>query len=187
MGAFPFSGEPPFFNAERENEMIQVDVLYGSTFIDEQDLPLIQKYVWRFHKVTRGKGYVLRYNPDWYKDRSGLPKTIYLHREIMGFPEGLQIDHVDGDTLNNTRVNLRVVSNKQNSWNCQKVRVGSTSQYRGVSWNKTRKKWTSAISIEGRTRHIGYFDDEAEAARARDVVALEVRGEFAVLNFPKEE
>lgn len=91
---------------------------------------------------------------------------VLLHREIMGLTKGDRrtVDHINGNPLDNRRVNLRVVTQKTNSQN-SRARGGS-SRYRGVSWAKREKKWLASAYVAGRNRHIGYFDLEEDAALA---------------------
>ncbi len=63
---------------------------------------------------------------------------------------------------------------------------GGRSQYKGISWAKRQRKWMATISVDGRDRHLGYFDMEDDAARAYDAAAVELYGEFAQLNFQLE-
>ncbi len=62
--------------------------------------------------------------------------------------------------------------------------ANNTSGYKGVSLFGRDSKWKAQIQVDGKKRHLGYFDDKIEAAKAYDRAALELHGEFAVLNFP---
>ena len=81
----------------------------------------------------------------------------------MSAPLGMQVDHISGDTLDNTRSNLRVVTPRENNQNTH-VRKGS--MFPGVCWNSSRNKWQARIEIEGKGRHIGLFESELEAFMA---------------------
>jgi len=120
------------------------------------------------------------------KTPSGKWKHLSMHRLILGITAAeLEGDHINGDTLNNTRRNLRPASGPQNQANC-KVRTDNTSGYRGVCWHVRFGKWHAKISVNGKRIHLGYFATAQEAALARDAAARERFGEFARLNFPKE-
>lgn len=120
----------------------------------------------------------------WHFDRYAKRVTrkegvVYMHRLIMGATEGY-IDHVNGDKLDNRRSNLRVCTQQQNIHNSQ-GRKGS-SNYKGVSWDKTRGKWKACIGINYKRIQIGRYPTELEAAIAYNQKALELHGEYAVLN-----
>lgn len=141
----------------------------GITLVSAADYERVKRYSWQFHKgyaVTRVDG-----------------KLIYLHRLIMDAPEGMMVDHINRDRLDNRQVNLRIATNRQNQANVAK-RVGTTSRYRGVSKHAPSGRWQARISLEGKQKHLGYYEDEEAAARAYDAKAREVFGSFAEVNFP---
>jgi len=78
-------------------------------------------------------------------------------------PGDLQVDHYNGDRSNNAWHNLQLLTNQQNSIKKHTLRGGS-SQYRGVSWNKDRRKWQVKIQTNGKTNYLGQYDSEKEAA-----------------------
>lgn len=104
----------------------------------------------------------------------------YMHKFLTGWPE---TDHRNGDGLDNRRVNLRCATRTQNNAN-SRLRSDNTSGFKGVLWNRQRRRWYARITIDGRQRHLGSFGDPGEAARAYDAAAREVFGEFARLNLP---
>lgn len=118
--------------------------------------------------------------------RGGKPnsKLVKLHREIMNAPVGLEVDHINGDPLDNRRSNLRLCSRQQNSQAKHRKCATATSRYRGVSWNSNNQTWKAQIGHNSRRIHIGEFDDEIEAAKAYDAKARELFGEWASPNFP---
>lgn len=111
-------------------------------------------------------------------------RTIYMHREIMQAPAGMCVDHIEGFTLDNRRANLRTCTVAENARN-RKGNSGRTL-FKGVTYQKHANKYKASIGCEGAPRHIGYYDDPVEAAKAYDRKALELFGEFARLNFPEE-
>jgi hypothetical protein len=108
---------------------------------------------------------------------------IYMHREIMGVAKGdkSQVDHVNHNSLDNRRVNMRRCSASENLRN-QRRHIGSTSKYKGVSFAKGRNKWVANIVITGKQIYLGRFDVEEDAARAYNRAADKFFGEFAHVN-----
>jgi hypothetical protein len=145
-----------------------------STSVDDGDFKEIGKYKWSTLKLKH-----TCYARGWVDG-----KVVYMHRMLMGNPKGLDVDHINGNGLDNRRCNLRVCNRSQNSMNNHK-RTG-TSKYKGVSWYKRGGKWHSQIMIDGIQKHIAYFDDEIEAAKSYDIHALELFKEYACLNFPEK-
>ena len=97
--------------------------------------------------------------------------------------EGEECDHIDGDTLNNLRNNLRLVTHQLNSWNRCKRCDAKHSKFKGVSKRKNGN-WWAYIQTNGVCRCLGTFTTEKHAALAYDRAARGVYGEFAKLNFP---
>jgi len=107
----------------------------------------------------------------------------YMHRLIMNPPQGRFVDHVNGNGLDNRRCNLRLCTPAENMRNRRK-NPGS-SRFKGVSLHECGK-WNASLGIDNQNLHIGLYDDEVEAARARDRWAFALHGPFAWLNFPEE-
>jgi hypothetical protein len=140
------------------------------TCIGEEDADLA-KFKWNALKLGSPK------NPLWYAVRSvkkpgGRYNIVYLHRIILerkigrALKKGEHCDHIDRDSLNNDRNNLHAVTMKQNACNARKYAGSTSSRYKGVSYAKDRLKWRASICIEGKVRHLGYFDLEKDAADA---------------------
>lgn len=105
-------------------------------------------------------------------------KTHKLHRLVWQafngpIPEGVDIDHVNGQKPDNRLENLRLASRADNLRAFCKP-LGGSSKYRGVCWNKPKKKWHARIQQNGELIHIGYYETEVSAALARDAKALEL-------------
>jgi hypothetical protein len=108
----------------------------------------------------------------------------YMHRLLLGVPPGLQVDHINGDGLDNRRANLRIATPAQNMQN-RRPRRGAASSFKGViRYPSARTPWGSYISRAGKKAFLGAFPSEEAAARAYDAAARELFGEFAWLNFP---
>lgn len=99
----------------------------------------------------------------------------------MNPPDNMQIDHKNDNGLDNRKLNLRVCTSGQNAQN-RPSQKGASSKFKGVSWSKKKKKWRSVLHQNDKSIHIGYYDNEIEAACAYDKAAKELFGEFAYLN-----
>lgn len=117
--------------------------------------------------------------------RSGRSRSqIHLHRFVLGLsPCDLDVDHINGNGLNNRRSNLRVCSQQQNQVNTSYPR-SSTSRFRGVRWSNGSRKWCATSSLNGKKKHLGYFVDEWEAALVYDKFRADHFGDFARPNIP---
>jgi hypothetical protein len=106
-----------------------------------------------------------------------------MHREVLDPPDHLFADHINHNGLDNRIANLRAATHRQNAYNRIHFTKNPSSKYKGVSFKKQTKKWTAQIRYDGRSKFIGTFDSETEAAKAYDEAAKQYHGEFAVLNF----
>ena len=113
-------------------------------------------------------------------------KHIKMHREILDPPDHLYVDHINHNGLDNRKANLRTATHRQNSYNRINFRKNPSSKYKGVSWKKRTKKWNVQISYDGKSKAIGSFDNESDAAKAYDEAAKKYHKEFAVLNFQSQ-
>jgi hypothetical protein len=104
----------------------------------------------------------------------------------MNAKKGEVIDHIDREGLNNCKYNLRSATPAQNRLNNCRGFNSPTSKYKGVFFDKKRGKYRAVLSVDGKKKHLGYFDNEIDAARAYDTAAELHRGKFAALNFPDE-
>jgi len=108
-----------------------------------------------------------------------------MHREVIHPPDHLFVDHINHNGLDNRKANIRPATHSQNNFNrIISTRGDLSSKYKGVAWNKSKKKWQARIGIYGKRKHIGHFKDEIQAAKAYDKAAKKYHGEFASLNFP---
>lgn len=98
------------------------------------------------------------------KTRKGIKESILLHRFITSAAEGLVVDHINGNTLDNTDSNLRVIRHSANMQN-RKKHKNNVSGHRGVSWISSRGRWRAAMRIDGKQQFLGYFKDKEEAGR----------------------
>ncbi len=137
--------------------------------IDEADYELVRQYKW--HCYDR---YVIC-SPHG-KERT----TISMHRLIMKPPAGFVVDHINQNKLDNRRSNLRICTQSQNKANCFKS-ANNKSGIKGVSWNKSTRKWQTSIRNNRKHIFIGQFKDIHEASQAYAKKAREIFGEFACL------
>lgn len=125
-----------------------------------------------YEKICRYKWWAQKQPNTFYAGRmitleGGKRYPLMMHRVIMNeSPNGLEVDHIDGNGLNNQKHNLRFVTRRQNMQNAVNSRIKVTSQYPGVSYDARRNKWKSYIKINGIHRDIGRFISEEEAFRA---------------------
>lgn len=160
--------------------MVQKVPLTGGKYaiVDDEDHGWISRYKWQFG----GGGYPMRGVN--LGNRNFI--TVYMHRLIMRAGPSEQVDHIDGNTLDNRRSNLRRASHTQNARNSVKRRSRAhTSRFKGVCWVKSQGRWRAYITVDRRRIHLGRYFDEEQAARAYDRAAVEHFGEFARLNFPE--
>lgn len=136
----------------------------------------INQHKWTAHPGYKGNWYAVR--SIWDGKRY---HQILMHREIMNAPDGLQVDHINGDGLDNRRENLRLATRSENEHNRRKLSK-TLSQYKGVTRYKSNGKWLAQIIFEMQHINIGIFDTELEAAKAYNEAAKQYHGEFARLN-----
>lgn len=139
----------------------------GEALVDEEDFAYLSQWTWRRrdrHKIS----YAVR--SEWHR---GITVDIFMHRVILGCGEGEQGDHKNGDGLDNRRSNLRKLAPGQNQQNIRSHQ-GSTSQYRGVWWDKRCQRWRARVHHSGRNYWLGYFASELEAAQVALAKRLEL-------------
>ena len=158
--------------------MRQIPLTKGQfAIVDDSDYEQLSKYRWCAQK---------RDNTYHAARRQRLHEGgayVYMHRQIMGVESSVEVDHRDGNGLNNQRRNLRVCTSANNNFAFQHKRANKTSQFRGVSLHRCGK-WRASLQISCRQIHLGLFEDEVAAASAYDAGARIHFGEFAHLNFP---
>lgn len=126
--------------------------------VDDRAYEMLSKFKWCANKF-RNSYYSVRNS----QRVDGKQMTILMHRVIMNPSDDMEIDHINGNGLDNRRCNLRVVTPRQNSQNRQHTK---SSKYPGVSFRHGRgKKWVTSIWVHGIRKHLGYFDTEEAAAR----------------------
>jgi len=147
------------------------------TIIDDEDFEKVNKYKWHYSLVKGHIGYAKRS----IRMKKKI-KTMYLHRFILDLKGKKKVDHINGNTLDNRRINLRTCNDTQNQRNRRKSKNKSSSSYKGVCWMKNLKKWRSRITYNKKNIHLGFFEDELEAAKAYNKGAKKYFKEFAKFN-----
>jgi len=153
---------------------------YPNTFakVDDEDFEILNTHKW-YYSSARGKMYTsrnIRIN--------GKRKRLYMHTAILGKVASKEIDHRNGDTLDNQRCNLRHCTHAENSQN-RKINANSTSGFKGVSWDNNNKKWKSRITHNGKLIHLGLFPCLTKAVKCYTEAAKKYHGNFSS-NFNQE-
>jgi hypothetical protein len=139
--------------------------------IDADDVPLVDAWNWTTI-VGLSNVYAFR---NYCKDKS--KRTVYLHRAIMGEPDGFQVDHINGNGLDNRRVNLRLATRSQNQHN-RGASSNNTSGFKGVTWHNGVKKWQAQIAFCGKNKYLGRYDTVEAAHAAYAEASIKYHGEF---------
>ena len=129
--------------------------------IDSEDVEKCMLYQWGIHLAGRKQ-----HKKYFYAVTQQIESRGMLHRYIMDCPNDMVVDHMDGDTLNTRKYNLRVISHQQNCIN-RKINHNNTSGIKGVTWSKKDKKWMAYIHIDNKFKNLGYYDNIEEAGEAR--------------------
>lgn len=145
--------------------------------IDEDDDPLVRQYHWWAKESDNERLYAITEPMVNYQK-----SVIRMHRLILGFPNTPDIDHWNGNGLDNRRSNLRAATHSQNMMN-RPAPITNTSGYKGVSWHRKAGKWMAMIWDRNKQIYLGLYVDPVEAALAYDAAAIRLHGEFAYLNF----
>lgn len=163
-------------------EMVrQIGMANGSVvLVDASDYELVSKRKWHAHGNDRRWTYAAA----WNRTTAGKLQLVLMHRILLDPPPGMVVDHINGNTLDNRRCNLRVCEHRENVKNRRKTR--GVSRYKGVYWRADRERWVANLRVDGRKINLGRHKDEESAARAYDAAAKVHHGAFARLNFPTQ-
>lgn len=143
--------------------------------VDDEDYEYISMFKWHLSY----SGYVASsvYNPETKRS-----KHLLMHRFLTPCPKGKQVDHIDGDRLNNCRDNLRICTLAENRSNSGRYTT-NTSGHRGIQWRSDKKKWRARIFHDKKEYFLGYFADKDKAVEVWRRVAKLLYGEF--VNFDR--
>lgn len=147
--------------------------------IDLEDYELVSQYKWFADKTGT------KIRDTYYAKAKINRKNIFMHRLIMNAPKGQIIDHINGNSLDNRKSNLRIVSHHEN---CQNRHHERTSKHPGVAWNKASQKWRVSLKINKKYYYLGLFESENEAAKEykRAIKEYNETGKVTKIKFPKQ-
>jgi hypothetical protein len=149
--------------------------------VDDADYERVSAFKWTATKV-KNTTYAVRK----VRTASGGTTSQLLHRFIAGVTHPrIEVDHEDHDGLNCQRSNLRPCVRGENGGNTKKTR--GASRYKGVSWDSSRGLWRAFITVHKRSKFLGRFRAESDAALVYDAAARAAFGEFALCNFRLQE
>ncbi len=142
--------------------------------VDNDDFEKFNQYSWYLSTT----GYAIRGKWNKIKKQNDI---IHLHKKILITPKNMEVDHINGNRIDNRKNNLRICTHKQNIAN-QKLQKRSKSGYKGVSYYKNYDKWEAYVCTDNKKYRIGYFSIKKEAALAYNKKAKELFGKYACLN-----
>jgi len=148
--------------------------------VDDDDYDYLSGFFWQVRPSNK-TSYATRKKPS----ANGKQTTVSMHREIMKAGPGQQVDHINGNGLDNRKENLRLCTVQENQYNTGPK--SENSGYKGVTWHKRLRKWQARIAKDHEKYHLGYFSNKHAAAVVYNYCAKELFGEFARLNEVKLE
>ncbi|HEY3768143.1 MAG TPA: AP2 domain-containing protein [Candidatus Angelobacter sp.] len=146
--------------------------------VDASDYEWLSQWHWAAEYHTSDNKWRAKRNTTKTIGQKLIQKTIYMHRQIINAPDGVQVDHVDGNPLNDQRGNLRLATHQQNMCN-QGPHVNNACGYKGVYREKGCNSWRAEIKFNRRKFRLGSFPSPQEAAKAYEQAARRLHGEFA--------
>ena len=163
-----------------ENETAIIDIDGYDVLIDKEDVERVMAINWVQCVRPKDKNiYVIHYD-HYGKGKKKKTKSLFLHRYLVNAKSGEMIDHINMNTLDNRKCNLRLCNKSENGCNRDRP-INNKSGYKGVSWDKKRKKWRAYITKNRKRYELGSFSKIQEAYAAYCKAAKELHGEFARL------
>lgn len=138
----------------------------GRTKIDIEDIERVKDYKWHYANKLK------------YVEAKVDGKNVLLHRLIMRAPSGKEVDHINRDSLDNRKKNLRICSRAENAKNIG-LGIKNTSGHSGISWHKRHNKWMASIQVDNNVIYLGYFRDFDDAKKIRIEAEKKYYGKFA--------
>lgn len=147
--------------------------------VDAEDFEYLNQWKWYAQWMSSTRSFYARRNFNTGSGRT----TLHMHRVILGITDTeVQVDHINHNTLDNRKHNLRICAKHENTKN-KKKSSNNTSGFKGVTWDSRRGQWKAKIGYNGKSIHIGYYDDPYAAAKAYDSASNKYHGEFGMTNF----
>lgn len=149
--------------------------------LDLEDINKIKTLTWSAKFQKDINNYYILAN---IKDKNNKKTTIFLHRFITNCQKGLTVDHINHDTTDNRKKNLRICTQKENNLNQDELRANNKSGYRNISWQKASNAYIITLHIDGKNKTIGRTPSLEEAIKIRDE-AKRIYGVKSVYNFKR--
>lgn len=161
---------------------MEIEISGYKVLVDDEDYERISRYKWSVNKKSKNDIYFRT-----HQYVNGNRVTISLHRYIMGckYRDGNRVDHIDHNTFDNRKCNMRLCTEQENNQNRRKP-VTNTTGYKGVRVSTGDNRWGAVVAINDKNVRVGTYSSPEEAARMYDMLALKLHGEFACTNFPRE-
>ena len=141
--------------------------------VDDGDFEYLSQWKWLARKEKN------TYYAQRGVRKNGKLTVVHMHRLILRAEDGFDVDHRNGNGLDNQKFNLRKATRSQNKMNLQNLNSNNTSGVTGVSWFKITQKWRAQITLNKKAKTIGYFDDKADAIKARRDAEKKYFGDFS--------
>tara|TARA_R110000782_G_scaffold73158_2_gene146395 strand:+ start:76 stop:615 length:540 start_codon:yes stop_codon:yes gene_type:complete len=153
-------------------KVIKIPIVGGNVaLVDPSDAPLMREYKWHMG------GHLSKYA------KTSVGKSgVFMHRLIMDPPANMDVDHINGDPLDNRRANLRLATRSQNAAN--RTYTNSGTGYKGVYYYPSRERYQGTVRADGGRYRGPYRESAEDAARDHDALARGLFGAFATVNFP---
>jgi len=165
-----------------EGDTTKIKVSYKQltlwTIIDTEDL---QKLIsLGYHWYARYRKYLNNYYIQCNTYFDGIHKNVLLHQFVLNYFDPYGIDHIDNNSLNNTKNNLRISDHRQNHRNRKSRNSNNKTGYRNVSFS--HDKYIVTLQVDGKQKTLGTFDDVDEAGRFAEEMRLKYYGDWAGKN-----
>lgn len=144
------------------------------TIVDDEDFERLNQYRWIVN-ANKKNIYVRRYTGLI----NGISKYVLMHREIVNAPKHMQVDHINGNSLDNRKTNLRLCSNKQNNYNKKNPNKSNKLKIKGVYFHNKKKKFIAQIQIDKKNIHLGQFNVLGDADSAYRKAEDKYYGKFS--------